>query len=99
MQRLGLATSTDGQVSKRSALELLLWESVVEVLRGLPSGMISAARKHEDGKEGLLLTLDTLHTDNSRLPGLFRRHVRFFVDEIWSRSGIERKHKIKSSRL
>lgn len=61
LRRLGVETSRDGQVSKRSALELLLWEAVVETLKGVPSGMVSAARKFEDSKERLLLTLDTLH--------------------------------------
>ena len=56
-----METSKDGQVSKRSALELLLWEAVVEMLKGIPSGVVSAARKFEDGKQRLLLTLDTLH--------------------------------------
>ena len=31
------------------------------LVKGIPSGVVSAARKFEDGKQRLLLTLDTLH--------------------------------------
>jgi hypothetical protein len=54
-------TEKEGQMNKRSALEILLWEAVVATVQGTPHGIAVAAIKYEDGKTRLLLTLETLH--------------------------------------
>jgi hypothetical protein len=49
-----------GGLSKRGALELLLFEAIDLVLQGFPSSISVAAPKNEDGKTRLLLTQDTM---------------------------------------
>jgi hypothetical protein len=61
MSEYGGTNKDKVSLSKRGALERMLWESIKVVLSGKPKLLSAAAEKHEDGKARLLLSSDTFH--------------------------------------